>query len=428
MKSHLHLSMVLIGSLGIGLLAGCGGGNPDTDESDITTYTGAASVGDMAQFTVSGNALNYSLSGVRFGTASGNLSIAQIGGLTDFYQATGGSQVLGMMLSDNLGIAILPNVPDLQNPLNTVNAFVTGLANASNVEADIKGKDFLYVSYRTGPDAFVLRINSDNSFKAQRVTDYVNDLNTAPNSTLNGDLGTTNVETGCWRASAYGTYLNAVSSSVDLNIATAVNNGSCANFDFVAAGYDSNPTSTLITSGYYRFMIKLGVSRTGLVVDYADGSGFGVGLETTLESPSAVTATPATDQTYSVFAAPNVTSINLATLFNTTTGDSPFYEVVLKTNDAVEMTPMNCNYGNPTNCSTTGQTTIGNMDALYDTFCYEDSSNPGSYLQAPLPGMTCVFQGALSNPSKIYNALIDDQDGYFLAASLLAPEFIMGSK
>lgn len=425
MKSSLYLRMALLGGLGIGVLAGCDSGDPAPEE---TRYSGAASVGDMAQFTVSGNTLNYNVSGVRFGNASGSLTTTPISGTTGFYESSVSSQPFGLMLSGNLGVAILPDVPDLTNPPNTVNAFVTGLSNASSNEADIQGKTFLYVTYRTGPSAYVLRTNADNSYQAQRVIDYINDLSAAPGGTLSGNLGSTNVETGCWRASTFGTYLNAVDSSVDANVATAVANGTCGNFDFVAGGYDSNPTSTTMTTGYYRFMIKPGISRTGLVVDYADGTGFGVGLETTLESNTPVTAVPTVDQTYSVFAAANVTTIDLSTLFNVATGDSPFAEVVLKPNQAVELTAMNCNYNvSPIACTTAGQP-INMMDALYDTFCYEDPSSPGTYLQAALPGMSCVFAGSMTTPSRMYNALIDNEDGYFLAASLLAPEFVMGSQ
>jgi len=41
--------------------------------------------------------------------------------------------------------------------------------------------------------------------------------------------------------------------------------------------------------------------------------------------------------------------------------------------------------------------------------------------------MACVYK-TLNNPGQIYNAFIDDQDGYFFAASLLAPELVMGAR
>ncbi len=388
-----------------------------------TAYSGAASAGDMAQFTISGSTLNYTLTGAHFGAQSGSMSLSPVSGTTGFHYATVGSRTIGLMLSGNLGIAIVPNVPDVQNGSTTVNAFVTGLANASNNEADAKGKTFLYVSYQAAPMAYVLKLYTDNHFAGQKVTDYLSDLANAAGNTLNGEPGTTNRLEGCWRASTNGTYLNAVTSS-DPAINTAIATGNCPAFDFVSAGYDTSPAST--SSNYYRFMIKPGNSRAGLVVDMADGSGFGIGLETALESPAPVPIAPGSDLTYSAFAAPNVTSIDLASLFNTSTGASPFVQVVLHAASAntVELTDFTCNYSNsPIACNASGSTRTLNI--LYDTVCYQTGTGIAS---ETLPGMNCAFNNTSpSNSTQVYNAFIDGQDGYFLAASLNAPEFVMGS-
>ena len=424
MKSRHLFKLSTLGFIGLLSLAGCGGGgsDPDSSESGGTTYSGAASVGDMAEFTVNGSTLSYNLSGAHFGSTSGSLAIQPVNGTSGFYQSSVGSQTIGMMLAGNFGIAIVPNVPDLMNPNTTVNAFVTGLKNATSNEADVLGKTFLYVTYQTAPAAYVLKLNTDNSFIAQPVPDYLTDLNNA--GTLNGDPGTTNVMTGCWRASSNGNYLNAVTSN-DTNIASAVSGNSCGQFDFVTAGYDPSSTS----SDYYRFMIKPGTNRAGLVVDMADGSGFGLGLETTLESSTPITAAPASNQLYSAFAAPNITSINLGTLFNTSTGASPFSEVLLKTDGKVEITAMDCDYSTtPISCNT-GVNPTSQIDVHYDTFCYPNTNpnNPNSFVAEDMPGMACVYK-TLSAPTEIYNALIDDQDGYFFAASLLSPEMVLGSR
>ncbi len=425
MKSRHLFKLSTLGFIGLLGLAGCGGGSstPTASGGSGTTYSGAASVGDMAEFTVNGSMLSYNLSGAHFGSTSGSLAIQPVNGTSGFYQATVNSQTIGLMLAGNFGIAIVPNVPDLMNPNTTVNAFVTGLKNATSNEADVKGKTFLYATYRAAPAAYVLKLNNDNSFVAQPVLDYLTDLNNA--GSLNGDPGTTNAVMGCWGASSNGNYLNAVLAS-DPNVSAALSGvgGGCGQFDFTTT-YDSNPAST--SPAYYRFMIKPGSNRAGLIVDMADGSGFGLGLETTLESSTPITAAPASNQLYSAFAAPNITSINLATLFNTSTGASPFSEVLLKSDGKVEITPMDCNYStSPISCAT-GANTTSQIDVHYDTFCYPDTANPGIFLTANLPGMACVYK-TLNNPGEIYNAFIDDQDGYFFAASLLAPELVMGAR
>lgn len=417
-KFHLKLSVI---GMALALSACSDGGNTGAG----STYTGAATVGDMAEFTVNGSTLNYSLQGAHFGNTTGSMTIDQVSGTTNFYYADVNNTTIGMMLANNFGIALVPDVPDLLSPPNTVNTFVPALMNASNNEADVMGKAFLYVTYQSGPDAYVLKLYGDNHFAAQRVRDYLADLAAAGNAGLNSEPGTTNLITGCWRASNSGNYLNAVTAGSDANISSAVNSSTCSQFDFVAAGYDTNPAST--ASGYYRFMVKPGVNRTGLIVDMADGSGFGIGLQTTLEATAPVSSAPAAAETYSVFSAPNVTTIDLSTLFDVNTGASPFTQAVVKPNLLVEITPMTCNYSvTPVSCSVTGTAQI--MDTFYDKYCYEDPLNPGQFIAADLPGMTCVFSGSLNSPSRIYNAFIDDQDGYFFAASLLAPEFVMGAQ
>ncbi len=245
------LSKILLFSsifLSLGLMIACGGGSsgttPQTEPSqDLQgTYTGAATAGDFAIFTVSGTTLSYSLKGTIFGQIKNSIDIepmfAGTGPHTHFWKSKNGN--VEIFLSSNIGLAYVQNAKDTQD------AIVVGLKDISNIN-NIIGKTFVYVDLRTnGVDGCEIKINGTIN----------NTSGTFDYTCLSGLSGT-----GCWKLDSQSNILTAtVNPPKDIN-----GNPDCVNWD------GSNPTEYVIA--------KPGNNRAGFVVDHTDGSGVGIGLE-----------------------------------------------------------------------------------------------------------------------------------------------------
>jgi hypothetical protein len=206
-------------------LTGCGNNNDgNTPEPQSTTYQGAATVGDYANFSVSGNTVTYSSTGTVFGSQNGTMNISQIHG--PFYEDSGSNTHL--FLSDNIGIAKVP--------MGSSSGYIVGLQQPSAASASlIAGKTYLYI-----------HINSNGVPTGHKI-----DINA--NGTYSADSISGSTETGCWKV---------------------------WNSLFLVAKASTNDCSSVTdTSADYRIVIKPGTNRNGIVVDYVNGSGFGIGLE-----------------------------------------------------------------------------------------------------------------------------------------------------
>ena len=209
------------------MLAGCGGGVSNNTVSE-STYTGAASAGDLAIFSFDGENLTYNVSGPIFGSKNGSLSLSpEIPGFlyTDKYNNH-------YFFSKNLGVAEI----ELDNGKT---AFVVGLKDVANPTAEnlagTSGKRYLYIEVDT------------NGTIEGRI------LNIKPDKTWSIDGGSKN---GTWEVKG----------------------------NYVAA---KDENGTIVAN----VIVKPGKSRSGIIVDLADGTGFGIGLEQKALTNSDLTGT-----------------------------------------------------------------------------------------------------------------------------------------
>lgn len=236
MKHSLLLSTgVLLYAL---MVAGCSsspddakhsGSEPGNDHGSSAVqekhYEGAASVGDYATYTLSGNQLSYTIKGAHYGSQGGTLTLTNSFG--NFWQSA--SPKTGVMITDNLAIAKIPNPG---------NVYAVGLrTEQAPSPSAIANKRYLYIE-----------VNNDNSTDGWQVD--INDTEGVKSFTAVNLSGAT--VTGCWKIN--GKHL-------------------------VAKKDTSDCSSVNDTTADYRFVIKPGVSRNGIVVDNVNGTGFGIGLE-----------------------------------------------------------------------------------------------------------------------------------------------------
>ena len=227
----MKLKMTLATVTAAVLMTGCGGGNdsaPGNGDNTVTppqgNFVGAAAVGDFAKFSIAGNTLSYTLSGVVLGEEKGHLSIENVFG--PVWKDV--KSDLHLFLSGNLGIAKIPT--------GSGSIHVVGLQQSEDVEASkIAGKTYLYayVPNSGSVEGHSITIDSNNTYSAASVA------------------GAT--EKGCWKVMD-SDHLVAKANAIDCNTVTDI-------------------------SADYRIALKPGTSRTGIVVDYVDGSGFGIGVE-----------------------------------------------------------------------------------------------------------------------------------------------------
>ncbi len=218
---------MLSGALALGL-ASCGG-NDSRTEPQLARYEGAATAGDYATLSVSGSTLSYNLTGANFGPASGTAPLNPLFG--NFWRSTPPAPAFDVLLTDNLAVAKVPVGSGLY-------AYVVGLQTEAPPNPNsIANKHYLYIE-----------VKNDNTTSGWDV--YIQDnagVKTFTATSIGGGSAS-----GCWKP--LGNHLVAKS---NLNDCSAITD---ANAD-------------------YRFVIKPGNSRNGIVVDYVDGSGFGIGLE-----------------------------------------------------------------------------------------------------------------------------------------------------
>lgn len=368
-KSLLALSMA-------GMLSACGGGSGSTTTSTDTTvstatttdYLGAATAGDFASFSMDSNGLlSFSLSGVHFDGVSGQFDATNVVG--GFYTATVDGNPLGLFMSGNLGLAVLPD-----SGLNT--PFIVGLANSSIDTASIVDKDYIYIGWvNNAAVANIVTLSSDGTLAIKDLAEVA--------ANENGDPTAPTITSGCWSASANGDYINVLT----------------------GIGQDCSAVDeTSTASNYLRAVIKPGASRAGFVVDYADGSGFGIGLE------RKVLASPAAEVTYDIF---SMDFANIA--FDT----ELFERLVVNAGDATtDASEYNINCTDISNC--TDSTDLNHRFNIHYNHVCATGANASNMV--PFDGMACVEvieQGAGNTTplplGTLFNTMIDDEDGYFIA-------------
>jgi hypothetical protein len=218
-----YAALIVVSSLAI---VACGGG-----ESDPTRqFSGAASVGDFASFTVNGQTLSYQVDGAVFGSQSGTVNLQPMFGTslnTHFWDIQPGNGAL--FLGSNIAMAYFPSI-------NSQSAVVVGLEQSGNLTS-VVGKTFIYVDLpQNGPAVGCeVTINSDQ---------------TAVYNCLDGSSGTL-----CWQTDT---------ANNRLKIGSTGNN--CSTWS------GSNPT-------YYLIARPAANARASFVLDHVDGSGIGVGTE-----------------------------------------------------------------------------------------------------------------------------------------------------
>lgn len=366
----------------VGVLSACGGGSggttddagqDDQQQATTTSYLGAASAGDFAEFSMdSDGQLSYSLRGFHFDGATGTIDTTNIAG--GFYTATVDGNPLGLFMTSNLGLAVLPDEGS-QAP------FIAGLANSSTDVNEIADKDYIFIEWSGEASAALITLNADGTLEAKSIEDVV--------SEENGGGPAFSIE-GCWAKSPNGDYINALTeyhpSYVDLT--------SCESID-----------ETNTDDGYLRAVIKPGTSRAGFVVDFANGAGFGIGLERKV-----LQETPA-DIPYDIF------SMNFADI---AFDENNFQRFVVHSDDTADNTGRVTEY--EYDCTMDGCTLTDEVSETftvhYNQVCAEDHGVVGAAHPDLLPfdGMACVVADGSGVPAgAMFNALVDIDDGYFIA-------------
>ena len=231
-KKTFSALLALLAAGGI-VLAGCGGGGGGGSVSGSSNiggnYTGAASAGDLAKFSFDGKRVIYSISGPVFGNETGSIGLSpKIPGF--LYTDDDGNYYY---FSKNLGVAEI----ELDNGKT---AYVVGLKDVKtptvNEVAGNSGKKYLYLEITSNEiGGALLTVNPDGTWTSD-----------------NGD----ETENGTWEIK-------------DNYIVVKDNNGQ------VVANV----------------IVKPGKSRSGVIVDLADGTGFGIGLEQKKLTTSDLTGT-----------------------------------------------------------------------------------------------------------------------------------------
>lgn len=222
-------------------LIGCGGSSNNTPESTKTDYKGAITKGDYVTFTFDSSTLNLTYSvdsnSRYFGGVSGSVTLSNPYGKFYISSSLGASA----MIANNLLIGKIPQ--------NNDTAYVVGLQSSSaptvSQVAGSTHKKYVYthIDKNSNVTLHTLQVNSNGTFTET-------------------NLGSSVTSTGCWK----------------------IDSGR-----LVAKGGVNNCTN--VTSFDFNIVIKPGSSRSGIVVDYANGDGIGIGLEQQQLSTSDVAGT-----------------------------------------------------------------------------------------------------------------------------------------
>jgi hypothetical protein len=347
----------LISGLAIAALFSCGGGGggggstatisvqPSTDYQG--TYTGAASAGDFAVYDVQGNRLSYQVKGPIFGQISGNLTLQPLAidanSTTHFWKASVNGTNVYVFLSKNLGLAYIPDLETADG--STVNATILGLRNATNIQ-NIIGKSFVYVDIRTNTgisyDGCVVNINGNSTSEVGNFT-Y---------ECLNSGSGQ-----GCWKLDLQNNRLIAVETT---------NTTDCTNQDY------NNPDFYVVA--------KPGSSRAGFILDHADGSGIGVGLEQKSYTTDLDTTKIYVFETLDWDDNDNPIEATVKVYYNNTSGQWQY---------------------------TWQSSQYNSSGKLYlDTYCDEYGNTN------PMEGVICAYN---ENSGNYWDVMLDPVDGYYIA-------------
>ena len=218
-----YAALVVVSSLAI---VACGGGGSDP----VQEFSGAASVGDFASFTVNGQTLSYQIDGAVFGSQSGTVNLQPLFGSslnTHFWSTQPGNGAL--FLGSNIAMAYFPSI-------NNQSAVVIGLEQSGNL-ASVVGRTFVYVDLPQNAAAVGCEVT-------------INSNQTATYSCLDQSSGAL-----CWQTDT---------ANNRLKIGSTGNN--CSSWS------GSNPI-------YYLVARPEANARASFVLDHVDGSGIGVGTE-----------------------------------------------------------------------------------------------------------------------------------------------------
>ncbi|EDP75805.1 hypothetical protein [Hydrogenivirga sp. 128-5-R1-1] len=217
-----------------------GGGDTTSTSTSKTapsgTYIGAAAQGDYAKFTVNNNQVTYEFTGYWAtqwcgGTCSGTADLeAYNNGQTFWKVLQNGQKVADMLLANNLGLAAIKEGSNI--------ALIIGLQHSADPTQTSVVGNYIYLELKTtGLILADLTVNNDGTF-----TYY--------------DLTSNTSGSGCW---ALDTQNKVIQAKLGIS--------NCSSYNPSNDGVD------------VRVYVKPGTNRKAIVVDYADGSGFGIGLE-----------------------------------------------------------------------------------------------------------------------------------------------------
>ena len=312
---------------------GGGGGGGGSSSTKTATYTGAASAGDLATFTFDGRVLTYRVSGPVFGNLSGSLTLTPVEG-PFLYKDEDDNYYY---FSGNLGVA------EIELDDGRI-AWVAGLQNVARptVEqvAGNSSKNYLYIEIdQNGTiDGYILTVNANNTWYTTDLSGQIEDY-------------------GNW---------------------TIVDN-------YIRA-YDSENNT-------YNVIVKPGTSRAGIVVDYGNGNGMGIGLE------------------QKTLTADDVTGTYTSYYYDPVSGLECFGNVTVSANNGTY------SYTYTASCSDNStDDSAGTLEL--NTFCYANGT------RVPLNGIACAQD---ANSGNLYDVFIDPVDGYYIAVNPATQERVIGS-
>ena len=240
------LMWLILSSMLVIILTGCGGDSTPGEDAGggssgggtnlAKSYSGTASPGDFAKFAVSGDQLDYNISGSAYGSLTGSLTLQDLTGNGVFFNGSSGNINVDVVKADNLGIFVVPT-DDQGN--KTV---VLGLqvSDSSIDESKIAGKSYIYAD-----------MGIDNG---DRYTDgYIVTLKTDHTLDIGGLYGGS--ADGCWKA-------------LGNHIGIKIGQSDCTNLDDTTADA--------------RVIIKTATeddARAGFIVDGSNSIGVGVELK-----------------------------------------------------------------------------------------------------------------------------------------------------
>ncbi|WP_456381886.1 hypothetical protein [Persephonella sp.] len=335
MKARGFIAGALI-SVSAALISCSGGGSSSITPSTALqgTYSGVALVGDYGSYTVSGNSVSYRITGAVYGDMTGNMVIVPAyvtDSNTHYWKTTDGqtmmflSESMGMMHSKNIGGGVTMVCMKEKNPLDVT---------------QVAGKTYNYFKVSGGSmDLCSVTINTDNTF------DY---------SCISGVTGN-----GCWLPDTEHPRLKGLD--------TTGQTYDCATWDGLSPDY------------YFRIM-QPDSGRMGIMIDFTDGTGYGMGMEQRSYDFNTDVGTRVKFETMGVDGSGNMYSGSMDMTYDSGTGDCTF------------------------------EMTVGNtsMSGTVESDCFFDASG---IKQTGTTGVAC----ALDADGNMYNIMMDKSSGMYMA-------------